>query len=151
MTLSREMKQQIISLSKHTSKSGREIARDLGITHWSVQKTLKVYEETGSLDEHKEEKRGRRKKLTAADERLIVIQSKKDPKKTAREIQASSGPAVQDASVRTVQRTLVRCGRFAYRPVKVPELTKVQKLKRFTWAKTFECKPLSFWKEVIFG
>ena len=49
MTFSREVKQQIVTLHQHTSKSQREIATELGIFRKAVEKAIDQCEETGSL------------------------------------------------------------------------------------------------------
>ena len=69
MTLSRDIKQRIVTLVEHTSKSLREIALELSISRSAVQKTLAVWRETGSVEEHKEESRGRKEKLTAREKK----------------------------------------------------------------------------------
>ena len=90
MTLSREVKLQIVALREHTTKSRRQIAKDLGISEGSVRNTLKTWRETESLEGHQKETRGRKPVLTIQDNRAIVRESKKDPMKTAREVQTAA-------------------------------------------------------------
>lgn len=63
MTLSREIKQKIITLTEHTSKSQRQIAEELGVSRFTVQKTVSLWRETGSVEVEKVETRGRKKNL----------------------------------------------------------------------------------------
>lgn len=138
MTLKREIKQRIVDLANHTTKSQREIALDLGISRWAVQTTLRIWNETGSLEDHKDEVRHRPQKLSDREEKCVVRQSVKNPQMTAKEVQQSSCPAAKTVSVRTVQRILSKGGRKAYRPRKVPFLTKMKRQRRFEWAKQME-------------
>ena len=81
MGLSPELKQRIIDLAEHTSKSQRQIARDLEISHTAVQKTLSTWREMGSLDNPQIKKRGQKSKLSARTKKLIQRESVKDPRK----------------------------------------------------------------------
>lgn len=63
MGLSPELKQRIIDLAEHTSKSQRQIARDLEISHTAVQKTLSTWREMGSLDNPQIKKEGKNRSL----------------------------------------------------------------------------------------
>lgn len=151
MTLSRGIKQKIVTLAEHTSKSQREIANELSISRYAVQTTLRLWRETSSVDDDQEERRGRKPKLTAREKKMIVRESTKDPKKTAREIQQVSGQTVKTVSLRTVQRVLQESGKIAYRPRKIPALTKSLKIRRFQWSNEVKDMCLNDWNEVIFS
>ena len=97
------MKQQIVTLHEHTSKSQRETGRELGDSHTLFQKTLKIWPETGSPEEHNEGNRGRKVKLTDRGKKLLVWKSVKDPRKTVREVQEAVGSDARTVSIRTIQ------------------------------------------------
>lgn len=148
MTLSREVKQRIIDLAQHTSKSQREIARELNIHHKTVQRILSVWHDTGSLEEVKKENRGRKSKIDCRTGRLLARESKKNPQSCARQIQVAAGPAAREISLRTVQRCLKKLDRRAYRPIKVPCLNKQQCLARLNLARELSQLSTEDFKEV---
>ena len=47
-----EVRSQIIALYNHTSKSHRQIATVIGVSHSSVTKIIRLYKETGFLLKH---------------------------------------------------------------------------------------------------
>jgi transposase len=149
MTLLRETKQRIVDLATHTSKSYREIGLEVGVHHKTVQRIMKIWEETGSLEDHREDHRGGRNKLDERTQRIIARESRKNPKRTAKEIQAAAGPVAKDVSLRTVQRCLVKRGRKAYRPVRTPCLSKRHRQARFKWANEVKYMSTEDWKEVF--
>ena len=73
--------------------------------------------------------------MSDRDVRKLPIEAKKDPQKTARELQQQAGPSTQAVSVRTIQRVRENSVIKSYRPRKVPFLTKIQRLRRFHLAK----------------
>lgn len=81
---------------------------------------------------------------------MIVRESTKDPRKTAKEVQQVSGQAAKFVSVRTIQRVLVAGGKLAYRPRKIPALTKPLKNRRVLWSTMVNDMSLDDWKEVSF-
>ena len=113
MTLSSELKQQIVTLHEHTLKSQREFGRKLGVSHTLVQQTLKISHETGSLEVHDTENRRRKPKLSHRSKKLLVRESVKN---IAREVQEAVGSGARTVSVRTIQCYLVQRGRMSYRP-----------------------------------
>jgi len=70
-----------------------------------------------------------------------------NPILTAREIQEEL-PQLPEVIIRTIRNVLIKCGRFARRPVKKQLLTKVQIKKRKAWAA--EMLQFDNWKRVIF-
>jgi len=93
MTLSGEVKITVVSLAQQTSKNQCQIASELGILRYSVQQTLKVFNETGSVEEHEPENRGRKSKLSDRENIIPVRESKKNPKSSAKEVRKSAGPS----------------------------------------------------------
>ena len=100
MTLSREIKRQIVTLSDHTTKTQREIARELSISELPVRKTLKIWRENGSLEEHNAETRRRNRLLSDREKRALVRESKKGPRKCAREVRVAAGNLSNPVSIR---------------------------------------------------
>ena len=148
MTLSGEVTIQIVSLAQQTSKNQCQIASELGILRCSVQQPLKVFNETGSVEEHEPENRGRKSKLSDREKSILVRESKKNPKSSAKEVRKSAGPSYENISVRTVQRVLVESVGLAYRPQKVPQLTNHQKRRRYEWSRTHITYSEDDWQEV---
>ena len=148
MTISREIKAQMITLHEHTSKTQREIADELLVSQTLVARTIQIWMETGSLEEHKEDTRGNKWKLCDRDVRKLCIEAKKDPQKSARELQQEAGPSVQAVHVRTLQRYLNKSGIKSYRPQKMPFHTNLQFQRRLHWAKERVNVSEDFWDEV---
>jgi transposase len=148
MTLSRDVKQQIVTLSQHTTKSKREIARDVGVSEGIVRLTLKTWDETGSLEKHGEGRSGCKPKMTNRDVRKLVIESKKDPKKSARDLQQCLADAGAGISLRTIQRNLLKGGRKVYRPIKTPIISKANGVKRLLWAQQMKDVTEEEWEKV---
>src|ERR1043165_4506655 len=99
-----EQRAQILGLHKHTTKSFREIARDLGVNHTTVSRIIKYYEETGSLSSKK--RPGRPRKTTVLTDRRIRRYSITSPFISARTIKSNLKPILHNLSVRTIQRRL---------------------------------------------
>jgi hypothetical protein len=128
----------------------REIARDVGVSEGIVRFTLKTWEETGSLERHGEHRSGAKPKMSTTDIRKLVIESKKDPKKSARDLQQCIGDVGAAVSVRTIQRNLLRGGRKAYRPIKTPIISKANIAKRLLWAHQMKDMSADEWEQVRF-
>ena len=116
---------QIITLAENTSKSMREIASDLGISHSTVVRTLQRYREEGDYTTNYENC-GRTSTFDDRDLRTIRRLSVQSPRSTANEIQHQTG-ASGDCSLRTFQRSMVKAGLKVINPKKRPFLTDTQK------------------------
>lgn len=149
MTLSRDIRIQIVTLKRNTSKSDRQIGRELGISKTSVASVMQLYEETGSVENHEIDNRGGLCKLDDRTRRHLVMESKKDPQKSAREIQHAVGGNAMNVGLRTIQRVLVEEDRKCYRPLRGMVLTKAHKEKRLSWANIhLELNFNDFWSQV---
>ena len=135
---------------KHTSKSNREIARDLGKNDKTVGNILKKWTQTGSIKPYDGAKMGKKKKLTKREETMIVREAKRDPKASSREIKEAAGTVGQKISTSTVRRILLTNGLKSYRPVKKPLLTKIHIKKRLEWARAHKDWTVDDWKKVRF-
>lgn len=146
--ISNDQRHQILALHQHTSKSNRQIATDLNISRRCVDKILKKWRESGSLSADRSGKCGRRPKLSIRDKAVIVRECKKDPTKTARQIQRSAGGIALSVSLRCVQRILHQYGLVPYRPVPVPLLNRTKKHNRWLWAQQYENWSENNWAQV---
>jgi IS30 family transposase len=131
----RGKREQVIALSKHTSKTHREIASDLGMCHSTVTRIINHYHQTGSVKTLRKGKCGPKPKVGKTCSRYLVRESVKDPRKTAREIHLSSGQSAPNVCLRTIQRILKKGGRQCFRPRKVHKLDQSKKQRRWDWAK----------------
>jgi transposase len=129
------LRERVIALSQHTSKTHREIAEDLQMCQSTVTRIISHYRCTGSTETSRRGCCGRRSKLCDRDKRSLIQESIKNPQKTARELQVSVGEPVRNISIATVKRVLRDGGRRCYRPRKVHKLDKEKMVKRYDWAK----------------
>lgn len=150
MPISEEVRNKIIALKQHTSKSNREIARDLGLNDKTVGNILKKWEQTGSIKSYEGAKMGKKPRLSKRENAVIVREAKRDPKASSREIKEAAGPVGQKVSTTTVRRILLANGLKSYRPVKKPLLTKMHIKKRLEWARAHKDWTVDHWKKVRF-
>ena len=73
------IREQVVLLNQHTSKSQREIAADLGITQKSVSNILRLHASKGTVETSRSGHCGRKQILSEKDKRLLVRESKKIP------------------------------------------------------------------------
>lgn len=128
MDTSIEIRSKILTLSDHTSKSTREIAKIVGRNPFTVVRIINHAKKHGQIETMRNGKCGRKTKTTEREERKLVITSKKFPKKTSGELLQDVGLNV---STRTVNRILKRRGRIARRPIKKQLLNKKMKKSAF--------------------
>ena len=146
-----EIRAQIIALKTHTTKSGRQIAADLGLNHQSVNRIIKRYEETGSYYSD----RGnchRPRKTDERDDRVLLRLSRDNPKASSSDL-ASELKAFHNISIdsSTVRRRLLENGRPAYRPIQCQLLTNAMKQKRLQWCREHEDWDIKRWSRVMFS
>ena len=110
-----------------------------------MQKTL------GDVTPRRIGKFGRKKGTTASDDKMILRNSTKDPKKTSQELAIHLVGAGVHVSSSTIRRRLLKTGRKARRPVKKQLLTKVMKKKRLIWARQHRDWTVEQWKNVVFS
>jgi transposase len=146
--LDQSIRERVIALHQHTSKSHRDIANDLGLCQSTVTRLINRYQRLGTTATSRHKRCGRKSKLTTHDKRLLIRESVKDPTKTAQEIQKAVGNSVLNVSKRSIQRVLIAGGRKCYRPKKVHMLDQVKILRRYNWARRHSHKTQDFWNTV---
>ena len=116
-------------------KSQCEIAKIVHLPRTTVQSIVYAYQQRGSVETNRRGRCGRKKTLSDQQERLLRRESLTTPYATARVLQSRIGGGIGQVSLRTVQRSLKRVGRQAYRPSKSPSLTPSQCRVRLDWAR----------------
>lgn len=106
--LSKETRVQICTLRKE-GYTGREIAKRLMVLNKGVHYTLKRLEGTGSYDDRK--RSGRKRVTTKADNKNIIVTSKRDWRKTAPQIREEVNMTrSKPISLATVRRRFRKAG-----------------------------------------
>ena len=146
----KNIREQVILLNRHTSKTQREIAQELGISQKSVSRILRRYMATNSLETSRATNCGRNEKLSARSKKMIVRMSTKNPQLSVSQIKFECGAIVENVSRRTVNRVLTRAGLRSYRAVKRPVITPSHRVKRFNWCRMYVNHPVDFWSKVSF-
>jgi transposase len=144
-------REQILSLHLHTSKTQREIASNLQVSVGLVNKVIKQHEELGHVKILRKGRSGRKPATTKQDDRFLVLQSRKNPRLTSRDLQKSLQQAGVEVSDSTVRRRLLKAGRRARRPAKKQLLTRKMKKKRLQWARSVKHMTPQDWRNVVFS
>lgn len=145
MDTSDSIRNKILALHLHTSKSVQDIARDIGVPHYTVSRLLKKYHDTGSICVERSGKCGRKRATTSRDDSMILRKSKINPRLTEADINNEVCPEV---SVHTVRRRLLEGGRKCQKPFKKPLLTAPMIEKRINWGKMHKQWNLEQWQKV---
>jgi transposase len=124
------------------------ISQLLGISRGAVRNILKKQQQGFPVSD--KPKTGRPAILSARLQRSLVIASKKDPFKTARDVRDSCN-LQKTISVDTAKRILRHNGLFGRISAPKPALTAVQKKKRLRWCKQHLNKDTPFWSTVLFS
>lgn len=138
---------QIVTLRKHTTKSLRQIAEDLDLSKSAVGRVLLSYQTTGSHHSARSNC-GRHRVTSAAEDRLLIRMSKKDPRASSVQLQSELSAIGIDITSRTVRNRLQEAGRFAYKPISCQLLTNEMKRKRLRWAEEHKDWTLEMWASV---
>lgn len=139
----------IVTLYKHAEMTVMEIAKELDISHSTVSRTIRRFQETGSHTT-KYENCGRPPSFDERDIRRMRHIASKDPRKSAGEIQKELG-ATGECSLRTVQRTLTKVGIKAVKPYRRPFISEKQAAQRLQWARHHRHWTVDDWSNVIFS
>lgn len=142
------IRERVIALHLHTSKTQREIAADLGISQNAVGLIIRHFNATGTISTDRKGKCGRKPMLTPRDKTLIVRESKKDPTATAAEIQSRCGEIGDKVGLTTIRKTLRQGNRLTYRAKKIPLFDESKRICRLRWAKALRTSPVTFWSKV---
>ncbi len=148
MRLTEEIKLEIVKLSDSTSMSLSEISKVLEVPKSTCYNIIKNYEKRGTVENKKSP--GRPKKFTSRDENKLIQLARKYPKKNSTQLLSELN---LDISVSTslIRKKLVKNKLFARVAVAKPYLSRINRRKRFQWAKDYYSKPLDFWKNVLFS
>lgn len=125
----------IVALAEHAGFSQRKIAEVCKVKKSTVGDIIKKYQESGSFSPKRIGNCGRKRKTSVRQDRLLLIKSKADPKKTSERLRQDIAVDGISVSSRTIRRRLCDVGRRARRPVKKQLLTKRMKTKRLEWAR----------------
>ena len=118
-----------IILKLKNKKSQRNVSETFEISRCAIQTLLKKYSISGNVKNMS--RKGRPKKLSVRDERILIRQSKINPKQTASQLR-NSCQMENLISISTVKRHLQKSGLFGRIGVKKPFLNKKQIKKSFT-------------------
>lgn len=151
MDVTPKRRTKIITLSQHANKSQREIAKLCGVSQGTVSNILKIYKHTGSVSSLRKGRCGSKRKTTLRDDRFLLSQSRKDPRKTSDALRQDLETHGRIISARTVRHRLKEFNRPARKPVRKQLLTDCMKKKRFKWARDHRNWTLGQWRKVSFS
>ena len=127
----------------------RAIAHHLNMSQSAVSRIILRHRITGQYESSRRGRCGRHRSLSARSARHLARESLLNPRSTAFELQRAVGDPVSSLSISTVKRSLIRSGRFTYRPVKSPSWTKQQMKVRLDWAIRHRHWTAEQWKKVF--
>lgn len=131
-------------------KSYRKVADYIGRTHSTVQYVVNKYKYEGRISN--KEGRGRKRMLTERDEKFIVKKININPKAKISDLTKTVSTMIErPISEETVKRVLRRRGYNGRISRKKPFISKVNRNKRFEFAKKYIFKGPEFWKKVLFS
>lgn len=146
--LSTEKRAAIVAL-RRAGHSIREIARLENVSAHGVRFTVKRFAETGGNQDR--QRTGRPMKTTKREDLFILVSSKRDRFKSARDLRAelleSGGTNI---SVTQVKSRLRRAGLFGRVSARKPFLREANRKKRLTWAKDHKDWTPADWRRVLF-
>ena len=125
----------IVALREHTHMTIRKMGEELNLTKSTVGKILEMREDCSDVTATNRRGLYGRKRKTTNDDRMIMRNSLKDPRKISKDLQRDLAMAGIDLDSSIVRKRLVQAGRIARRPRKKQLLTDVMKKKRLVWAK----------------
>lgn len=146
--LSASTREKIVALHEHTSKSQRQIARDLNVSQASVNDILKKYHNTGST--RSLSRSGRPKVTSPRQDNAICRSSMANPFATASQIKRNN-PALSNVNKRTIQRRLKERFGPVRKPAKKPILTPLMRQKRIEFCRQYLDWDVEQWKRVLFS
>lgn len=143
--LSQEQRDKVLTLYSDASMGQREISRTSGIPLTTVNRIIRLFNETGERKAQRLGRCGAKRRSSSSHDRLILRTSLRNPRLTAIDLKRETGTAL---STRTVQRRLNEGGRMSIKAVRKPLLTKPMKKKRYEWSKVHRKWTLEQWKSV---
>ena len=151
MDITPKKRASIVALRKHSALSIRQISEKMKIAKSTVGDILKRDEDTGEPSTLRRGKCGRKRKTTPHDDKVIIRNSVKDPKKSSTDLRRDFSSAGVNVSSSTVRRRLLEVGRFARKPQPKQLLTSVMKTKRLRWARKYVGWTTDYWRKVTFS
>ena len=147
--LSQGLRDQIIALHRHTSKSIRAIAADLDIPKSSVADIIKKFKSTGSTTPRP---RSGRPRVTTPRDHSVIRHAKANLFITAPEIKQELPESCLQVSVDTIKRRLrTHFGCPIRRAAAKPLLTQKMKRKRLEFCTKYKDWTAQQWREVMFS
>ena len=116
----------------------------------TVGEIVKKAEDRGNPGALRKGRCDRKRKTTFYDDKVIIRNSVKDPKKNSKDLQRDMASAGVNISSSTIRRRLLAVGRTARKPVRKQLLTATKKTKRLQWARKYAEWTVDDWKKVIF-
>jgi len=83
MDVTPKKRSKILTLSEHTSKTQRDIAKTCGVNQSTVSRILKLFWTNGSITPYRKGCCGRKRITTPRDDKYILQESKIKPRKTS--------------------------------------------------------------------
>lgn len=151
MDITPKKRASIVALRKHSGLSIRQISEKMNVAKSTVGDILKRNEDTGEPSTLRRGRCGRKRKTTPHDDKVIIRNSVKDPKKTSVDLLRDLSSAGVNVSSSTVRRRLLEVGRVGRKPQKKQLLTSVMKKKRLRWARQYAGWTADDWRKVIFS
>lgn len=129
-------------------KSVKSIAKELGVSRNAIRHQKCKYEQFGSLD--RPIGSGRKRKTTAADDRMIIREVKKNRFVTGPELKDLTG--LHHVHERTIRRRISEDQEFnSYWATKKPFINDANRAKRKQWAQTFLGWTREQWHSVLWS
>lgn len=147
--LSEVQRGRIITMAEQ-GMSQRQIARTVGVTQGVVSKTYARFLELGTLKNRPRRSRGR--VTTERQDRFLAQTARRNPAVSHSELQRQFLQATGvSVSVETIRKRLRARELFKRRALRVPELSRQNKVDRFNWCLEHENWTIEDWKNVLFS
>lgn len=125
-----------------------QIARDVQKPRSTVASLITSFERNETVLPQRRRRCGVSQMLSPRTCRLIRIESQRNPRATASQVQAAVGQPAMQVSVRTMRRYLSRTGQVAYRPVSAPNLNGARMRYRLQWCRERQNWTVEQWRKV---
>ena len=123
----------------------------LNISHCTVGRIIQRQQEMGLTAVIRRGRYGRHRSPSIQTVRVLARAAIRNPRATARQIQAEVGGPALETHRLTIQRSLIRSGLAAYRPVAAPAVTGPRMATRLNWARQHINWTVDNWRSVVFS
>ena len=124
MDITRRKREQIVALRQHSNMTIRRIGEKLNVSKLSVGRIFEMMDTNSDVTKTKKRgQRGRKRKTTSRDHKMILQNSFKDLRKTSEDLQRDLATAGVNVDSSTVKKRLLEAGRKARSPRKKQLLT----------------------------